>query len=61
MQILGLINLFLLGLAHIFHAGFITPKQKFWCEKAMKDGADLPPPWTAVSEVNETYNETFLV
>ena len=19
------------GLAHIFHAGFITPKQKFWC------------------------------
>jgi len=49
------------GLAHIFHAGFITPKQKFWCEKAMKDGVDLPPPWTAVSVVNETYNETFLV
>merc|ERR1719225_1184804 len=49
------------GLAHIFHAGFITPKQKFWCEKAMKDGVDIPPPWTVVSVVNETYNETFLV
>jgi len=23
------------GLAHIFHAGFITPKQKFWCEEAL--------------------------
>jgi len=23
------------GLAHIFHASFITPKQKFWCEAAL--------------------------
>lgn len=23
------------GLAHIFHASFITPKQKFWCEQAL--------------------------
>jgi len=45
------------GLAHIFHAGFITPKQKFWCEQAMKDGVDFPPPWTVVS----VFNETFLV
>ena len=25
------------GLAHIFHAGFITPKQNFWCEAAYND------------------------
>ena len=29
------------GLAHIFHAGFITPKQKFWCAEA-----ETSPPWT---------------
>jgi len=29
------------GLAHIFHAGFITPKQKFWCTEA-----ETSPPWT---------------
>lgn len=23
------------GLAHIFHAGFITPKQKFWCAQVI--------------------------
>merc|ERR1719189_3164081 len=35
------------GLAHIFHAGFITPKQKFWCAQAMDEaGLDAPPPWT---------------
>jgi len=35
------------GLAHIFHAGFIVPKQKFWCAQAIDgNGDDLPPPWT---------------
>ena len=24
------------GLSHIFHASFITPKQKFWCSEVMK-------------------------
>jgi len=44
----------ILGLAHIFHAGFITPKQKFWCEQAMTaEGLDLPPPWE-VQHGNET-------
>ena len=23
------------GLSHIFHASFITPKQKFWCSEVM--------------------------
>ena len=41
------------GLAHIFHAGFITPKQKFWCAAAQDEmGNELPPPW------NVTYNST---
>ena len=36
-----------IGLAHIFHAGFITPKQKFWCAQALdENGVDIPPPWT---------------
>jgi len=26
------------GLAHIFHASFITPKQKYWCEKQLNSG-----------------------
>ena len=41
------------GLSHIFHAGFITPKQKFWCAKAVGlDSEGLPPPWTI--EYNDT-------
>ena len=40
-------------MAHIFHAGFITPKQKFWCAQALNEaGVDLPPPWSV------DYNET---
>jgi len=48
------------GLAHIFHAGFITPKQRFWCEQArdLATGEDIPPPWNVVYP--ET-NESFLV
>ena len=43
-----------LGLAHIFHAGFIVPKQKFWCAQALDaNGDDLPPPWTV-----EYYNSS---
>ena len=35
-----------LGLAHIFHAGFIVPKQKFWCAQAIDaNGVEIPPPW----------------
>jgi len=41
------------GLAHIFHAGFITPKQKFWCNQALDEaGMDYPPPWSV--EYNST-------
>jgi len=45
------------GLAHIFHAGFITPKQRFWCAQAMDSaGADIPPPWTIdYPEKNKSY------
>jgi len=49
------------GLAHIFHAGFITPKQKFWCEEAFdENGAEILPPW-AVTYKNDTFNETIYV
>jgi len=50
------------GLAHIFHAGFITPKQKFWCEKAINDktGEDIPPPWSVTYQYPEK-NQTYLV
>ena len=34
------------GLAHIFHASFITPKQRFWCEAVERDGQPVAPPWT---------------
>jgi len=46
------------GLAHIFHAGFITPKQKFWCKSAIDaaTGEDIPPPWTVeYPEKNKSY------
>ena len=45
------------GLAHIFHAGFITPKQRFWCEQAMNEaGEDISPPWTVeYPEKNKSY------
>ena len=34
-------------MAHIFHAGFITPKQRFWCGSVEDaDGSVVPPPWT---------------
>jgi len=47
------------GLAHIFHAGFITPKQKFWCEKAQDvAGNEIFPPWNIEYEHNETYKYT---
>merc|ERR1719495_1497646 len=47
------------GLAHIFHAGFITPKQKFWCEQALDDaGNDIPPPWN-VEYTEYKQNESF--
>jgi len=51
------------GLAHIFHAGFITPKQKFWCEKAINQTTqeEILPPWTVQYKYNETFNQTFLV
>jgi len=46
------------GLAHIFHAGFITPKQRFWCKQAMDEaGLDIPPPWTVdYPDTNTSYN-----
>ena len=34
------------GLSHIFHASFITPKQKFWCGEVVEEGETVPPPWT---------------
>ena len=40
------------GLAHIFHASFITPKQRFWCSAVEEEGESVPPPWTV--EYNET-------
>jgi len=50
------------GLAHIFHAGFITPKQKFWCAEAMdKNGDIVEPPWEVEYEVNETYTKHYWV
>ena len=43
------------GLAHIFHAGFITPKQRFWCNKALDEaGNNIPPPWTVECKYNDT-------
>ena len=40
-------NPWYLGLAHIFHASFITPKQKFWCAQALDEsGSEIPPPWS---------------
>ena len=38
------------GLAHIFHASFITPKQRFWCEAVEEDGQPVAPPWTVEYE-----------
>jgi len=55
------------GLAHIFHASFITPKQKFWCTQALDElGQDLPPPWDyTMTKYNKTtdiaYNVTYQV
>ena len=35
------------GLSHIFHASFITPKQKFWCSEVLDEaGASVSPPWS---------------
>jgi len=46
------------GLAHIFHAGFITPKQRFWCKEALDAmGNEIYPPWQ-VQYTNETFNQT---
>ena len=34
------------GLSHIFHASFITPKQKFFCSQVLDSaGAEVAPPW----------------
>ena len=44
------------GLAHIFHAGFITPKQKFWCSQVLDAaGEEVSPPWSV------DYNSTLEV
>ena len=45
------------GLAHIFHAGFITPKQRFWCSEVVnEDGMDVEPPWSVeYPKKNKTY------
>jgi len=49
------------GLAHIFHAGFITPKQKFWCERAeFTNGTEIEPPWFIKYEY-EKKNTTYEV
>ena len=43
-------------MAHIFHAGFITPKQKFWCEEAFDvAGNEIPPPWNVEYKHNDSY------
>ena len=34
------------GLSHIFHASFITPKQRFWCSSVLEAGENVPPPWS---------------
>ena len=45
----------LLGLAHIFHAGFITPKQKFWCNQVLDAaGEEISPPWSVEYNSNTT-------
>ena len=34
------------GLSHIFHASFITPKQKFFCSQVLDSaGGEVAPPW----------------
>jgi len=45
------------GLAHIFHAAFITPKQKFWCGRAeFANGTEIAPPWyVEYPDKNMTY------
>merc|ERR1719495_1010700 len=49
------------GLAHIFHAGFITPKQKFWCERSeFTNGTEIEPPWFIKYEY-EKKNTTYEV
>ena len=39
-------NIYSTGLSHIFHASFITPKQRFWCSGVERDGQPVLPPWT---------------
>jgi len=49
------------GLAHIFHAGFITPKQRFWCKEALDEmGNEIYPPWL-VHYTNKTFSDTIEV
>jgi len=51
------------GLAHIFHASFITPKQKFWCERVVDElGKDVEPPWYFnETRFNKTSKENYYV
>jgi len=55
------------GLAHIFHASFITPKQKFWCNAAeYPNGTINYPPWAFTEtredkKTHETYTVDHLV